>query len=74
VLLGLNAYAARGPDETWLSGMATDGAFAGLGALLVILAATQAQVPRFLPRYALQAFYPGHLLALIWLRAIGVGG
>lgn len=74
VLLGLNAYAARGPDETWLSGMATDGLFAGLGALVVIFAATRARMARFLPRYALQAFYPGHLLALIWLRALGTGG
>jgi len=75
VLLGLNAAAARGAGETWLSGMLTDGLFAGLGALIVILCAARwSASPRFLPRFALQAFYPGHLLALIGLRALGLAG
>ena len=75
VLLGLNAAAARGAGETWLSGMITDGLFAGLGALLIIAcAAGWRDSPRFLPRFALQAFYPGHLLALIGMRSLGFGG
>jgi hypothetical protein len=75
VLLGLNAAAARGEGETWLSGMITDGLFGGLGATLVIsLAAHWRDRPRFLPRLALHAFYPGHLLALVGIRSLGVGG
>ena len=75
LLLALNAGARRAPDETWLGGLAVDGAFAGLGAILVVACALGFRgKPRFLPRYALHLFYPGHLLALVALRKLGVGG
>ncbi len=74
LLFGLNAEARRGPDETWLSGMAVDALFAGLGAFVIMLCAARLRgSPRFLPRFALQIFYPGHLLALVGLRSFGVG-
>lgn len=75
LLFALNAWARRGPDETWLGGLALDGLFAGVGALVVIgCAVLLKDMPRFLPRYALHLFYPGHLLALAALRSFGVGG
>lgn len=74
LVFSLNAEARRGPDETWLSGASLDALFAGLGGLVVLaLAAAFRGRPRFLPRYALHAFYPGHLLALIVLRSFGIG-
>lgn len=75
LLLGLNAGATRSAGETWLSGLAIDGVFAGFGAVIVVIGAGGLQGhARFLPRFALHAFYPGHLLALIGLRWFGVGG
>lgn len=69
----LNAWANRGPDETWLAGASLDALFAGLGSLAVIGFALLLQgKPRFLPRYALYLFYPGHLLALAVLRTWSV--
>jgi hypothetical protein len=74
LLFSLNAWANRGPDETWLRGASVDALFAGLGGLATIgLALLLRGKARFLPRYALYLFYPGHLLALAALRAWGVG-
>lgn len=74
LLFALNAEARRGPGETWLSGLVIDGAFAAVGAGIIILAASRtAGSPRFLPSLALQMFYPGHLLVLVGLRSL-VGG
>jgi hypothetical protein len=45
--------------------------FAGVGSIVVILLAIAFRHrPRFLPRYALHVFYPGHLLALMAIRAL----
>ena len=74
LLFSLNAWANRAPHETWLGGASLDAVFAGLGGLAAIgLALLFRGKPRFLPRYALYLFYPGHLLALAALRAWGVG-
>ena len=74
LLFALNAWANRAPDETWLGGASLDALFAGLGGLVVIgVALLFRGGPRFLPRSALYLFYPGHLLALVALRAWGVG-
>jgi hypothetical protein len=44
---------------------------AGIGSIVVILIAIAFRHrPRFLPRYALHVFYPGHLLALMAIRAL----
>ena len=67
----LNAPLPRPPNEAWWYGPLLDGLFAGLGGLAVVLAARLfAASPRFLPRYALHVFYPGHLAALAALRAV----
>ena len=74
LLFCLNAWARRGPDETWIGGASLDALFAGLGGLAAIgLALLFRGKPRFLPRYALYMFYPGHLLALALLRAWSAG-
>ena len=74
LLFALNAWANRAPEETWLGGASRDALFAGIGGLIVIgLALLVRGKPRFLPRYALYLFYPGHLAALAALRAWGVG-
>lgn len=45
-----------------------------LGGPLIVLGALRLEGrPRFLPRYALQAFYPAHLALLVLLRASGIG-
>jgi hypothetical protein len=45
--------------------------FAGIGSIAVVLVAIAFRHrPRFLPRYALQVFYPGHLLALLAIREL----
>jgi hypothetical protein len=41
-------------------------------ALIVAAARLLKGWPRFLPRYALYAFYPLHLIALIGLRQLGL--
>jgi len=47
-----------------------DAVYAGLGSLCIIAcAAALTGRGRFLPRYSLYAFYPGHLLALALWRA-----
>jgi hypothetical protein len=70
LLFGLNAGVLR--TEPWLYGVTVDGLFAVLGLLSIVACASLRQGrPRFLPRYALHAFYPGHLIALAaarWLR------
>jgi len=67
---GLNFGAKRPGDESFLSGAVLDGLCAGAGSIIVIgCAAALQRKPRFLPRYALYAVYPGHLLALGAWRA-----
>src|SRR5216683_2909036 len=45
--------------------------YAGVGSIVVMLLAFAFRHrPRFLPRYALHVFYPGHLLALMAIRAL----
>jgi TraX protein len=45
--------------------------FAGIGSIAVVLLAIAFRHrPRFLPRYALHFFYPGHLLALMAIREL----
>jgi TraX protein len=70
LLFGLN-YGARRPGEEPLAlGAGLDAVYAGLGSLCVIgSAAALSGRGRFLPRYALYAFYPGHLLGLALWRA-----
>jgi hypothetical protein len=73
LVFALNAGAPRS-GETWLAGAILDALFAGVGPVLVIGCAALVQgLPRFLPRYALHAFYPGHLVGLAGLRWIGIG-
>ena len=66
----LNGPLPRPAGEAWWHGPLLDGLFAGLGGLAVVLTARLvAANPRFLPRYALHLFYPGHLAVLAALRA-----
>ncbi|HEY8566772.1 MAG TPA: TraX family protein [Beijerinckiaceae bacterium] len=44
------------------------------GGVLIAASLALRSRPRFLPRYALHAFYPAHLGLLAALRALGVGG
>ena len=70
LLLALNYGAKRPGGEALVLGAGVDGVYAGLGSLCVLAcAAAVSGRPRFLPRYALYAFYPGHLLALALWRA-----
>jgi TraX protein len=70
LLLALNYGAKRPGGEALVFGVGVDGVYAGLGSLCVVAcAAAVSGRPRFLPRYALYAFYPGHLLALALWRA-----
>ncbi|MFT8243196.1 TraX family protein [Roseomonas sp. BN140053] len=73
-ILALNADTWTPPGESWPEKLVLDALAAGLGgAAVVAAAATLRGRPRFLPRYALHLFYPGHLLALAGLRAAGLG-
>ena len=74
LLVGLNTGGWRPPGEAYWPAAGRDAAFVVLGGLgVVALAAAFEGRGRFLPRYALHLFYPGHLLALVLLRAAGVG-
>ncbi len=71
MIFTLNGPLPRPLHEAWWYGPLLDGLFAGLGGLAVVLTARLlAALPRFLPRYALHVFYPGHLAALAALRAV----
>ena len=71
LLFVLNADAVRPAGEPWWWGALIDGAFATGGTLLIVfLSAVFANARRFLPRYALYLFYPGHLAALSLLRRL----
>ena len=71
LLFTINAYALRPPGEPGWQGALVDGACAMLGSMAVIgVASLFRGRPRFLPRYALQLFYPGHLAALAAIRAL----
>lgn len=70
LIFGLNALSKRPGEETWTTGATLDAVYAALGSLVVVgCAATMKGRPSFLPRYALYAFYPGHLLGLAAWRA-----
>jgi hypothetical protein len=72
LLIGLNTGGWRPLEESFWAASARDAAFAAVGGALVLALAAMAQGrPRFLPRYALHVFYPGHLLALALLREAG---
>ena len=74
LLFGLNTGGWRPPAEAYWPAAARDAAFAVLGGAAVLaLAATLQGRSRFLPRYALHVFYPGHLAALALLRWAGLG-
>jgi hypothetical protein len=67
LLVGLNSAHGLTPFDIALTSLG-----AGLLCLLVLLAAAAfRRRPRILPRYALQAFYPAHLLILTLARAFG---
>ena len=68
VLIGLNWF----PPDPWRYAPITTAMVAGVGSLLILaLALGFRNYPRFLPRYALHLFYPGHLLLLAGIRAMG---
>lgn len=49
--------------------------FAAIGSLVIIAGALMLRgKPRFMPRYALHFVYPGHLAALVAIRALMQGG
>ena len=67
----LNAPLPRPAGEPWWFGPLLDGLFHGIGGLSVAaVAALVRGRPRFLPRYALHVFYPGHLAVLAAIRAL----
>ena len=71
LLFALNADAVRAAGEPWWWGALLDGIFASLGTLLVVLfSGLFAKARRFLPRYAMYLFYPGHLAALSLIRRL----
>jgi hypothetical protein len=67
LLVGLNwHYPSPLQFHPWSAAL-----YAGVGSIVVILFAVAFRHrPRFLPRYALHVFYPGHLLALMAIRAL----
>jgi hypothetical protein len=67
LLVGLNTFHDMTPSDTALISLRT-----GIVCLLVLWAAAAFRSrPRILPRYALQAFYPAHLLVLTLAKAFG---
>ncbi|GJE54354.1 TraX family protein [Methylobacterium thuringiense] len=72
VILALNVHGWHPRGEAPLPSAMFDAATILVGVAAIVLFAMGLQGrPRFLPRYALHAFYPGHLLALVGLRAAG---
>ena len=70
-LVGLNWHGWHPRGEAASVSALTDAATILVGVPLVLLAALRLRGrPRFLPAYALQAFYPSHLAVLIALRAL----
>ncbi|TXN61968.1 TraX family protein [Methylobacterium sp. WL6] len=70
-IVGLNWHGWHPRGEAASLSALADAATIGVGVPLVLLAALRLRGrPRFLPPYALQAFYPGHLAVLIALRAL----
>ncbi|MGQ0674590.1 MAG: TraX family protein [Rhodospirillales bacterium] len=71
LVFALNLPVGRSPHEAWWMGPTRDASIALIGGLAALAFAWAFKGrPRFLPRYALYAFYPGHLLALAALRAL----
>lgn len=70
----LNAFGWQPRGEPRALSIALDTATVLIGTGVLVAAAAAARGrPRFLPRYALHLFYPGHLAVLAVLRALGVG-
>jgi len=66
LLVGLNWY----PPSPLVAPLSA-ALFAGIGGVAVaLLALAFRHRPRFLPRYALHVFYPGHLLVLLAIREL----
>ena len=73
VIVALNAVGWHPRGEAPVASALLDAGTVLVGGGAVILAASGlAGRARFLPRYALQAFYPGHLGLLVALRAAGL--
>jgi hypothetical protein len=63
LLFALNWYPSENP---WSLQPIQAALFAGAASVLICIAALSLKKwPRFLPRYALHVFYPGHLLVLL---------
>ncbi len=71
LVLGLNWDVEPTPGQPSVSDAVMDAIFAGLGGLLVLsIAGILKNRRRFLPRYALHVFYPGHLAILALIREL----
>jgi hypothetical protein len=73
-LFALNWATWKPPGETRLLGAGLDALAALAGGAVVVALCGRLAGRRFLPRYALHGFYPGHLGALALLRWLGRGG
>jgi hypothetical protein len=69
LIISQNWNGELAPGEPWVVDALIDAAYAGLGSLIVLsIALLLKNRARFLPRYALHIFYPGHLAVLAVLR------
>jgi len=72
LVIGQNWYGEISPGEPWVLDALIDAAYASIGSLVILsIALLLRNHDRFLPRYAFQIFYPGHLavlavLAVLW--------
>lgn len=72
LVIGQNWYGEISPGEPWVLDALIDAAYASIGSLAILsIALLLRNHDRFLPRYALHIFYPGHLavlavLAVVW--------
>ncbi|WP_375456410.1 TraX family protein [uncultured Methylobacterium sp.] len=72
VVVGLNWHGWHPRGETaWVSALTDAGTILVCVPLAALAASGLRGRRRFLPPYALQAFYPGHLAVLVALRALG---
>jgi len=68
---GLNLGASRWPGEAWWVGPLRDAVILLVGSVAILaLSLLLRGRRRFLPRYALHVFYPGHLLLLAAIRGM----
>ena len=72
LVIGQNWFGEISPGEPWVLDALIDAAYASIGSLVILsIALLLRNHDRFLPRYAFQIFYPGHLavlavLAVLW--------